>query len=185
MALQEEFIERGEVDLAKWDAMVPDVVTPERVELVPATFTDFSVKLVPITEEVDGRLLRRFVEQQVEIKKPLVWADPVYDEEGNIVDAVETPLTDEVVVPEQVVSRTHGTARLFAEMLAEGFDPRDPAQYIARLKADQALPGMPTRANWEHNALSGGEMLGRLWLATEMLAIVVMNLHERVTTLEK
>lgn len=184
MALQEEFLDRGAVDLAKWDAIVPDMVVPGRVEKVPATFTESAVELVPVTEEVDGRLVRRLVEQQVEVEKPLVWADPVYDEEGNIVDAVETRLFDEVVTPEQTFVRTHSTARLFASMLAEGFDPRDPAQYISKLKADEALPGMPTRSTWEHNSLSGGEMFNRLWLATEMLAIVVMNLHERLSAIE-
>jgi hypothetical protein len=73
---------------------------------------------------------------------------------------------------------------MFKAMIDEGFDPRDPVQYIAKLKADQALPGMPTQANWEHNSLSAGELHSRLWLATEMLALVVINLHERVARLE-
>ncbi len=183
--LQEEFLARGEVDIAKWDALAPDLVIPEHVQREPATFVYQQQQLADVVEPDElGRLVRRRVEQNVERQLPLVWAEPVYDEVGNIVDAIETPIFDEVCVPEKVIPRVHGTARLFAQMLAEGFDPRDPVQYIAKLQADHALPGMPTRETWEHNALSSGELFNRLWLATEMLAILAMNLHSRVRALE-
>lgn len=182
--MQEEFLKNGAVNLAKWDALVPDQIVPASSKEVPVTYTRTEQVRVPVVEEVDGRLVRRFEVQDRQTEEPFVWADPVYDEAGALVDVVETPVFDVVETPEQVIPRIHHTAHLFAAMLDEGFDPRDPAQYIAKLKADQALPGMPTQANWEHNSLSSGEMVSRLWLATEMLAIVVMNLHERVAALE-
>lgn len=172
MALQEEFLDQGEIDLAKWDALVPDQVVPGTREMVPVTYTLTESRPVVVIEEEDGRLVRRVVEQPVEREVPIVWAEPVYDEAGEIVDAVETPLFDEVVVPEQLVPRVHGTARLFAAMVADGFDPRDPDAYFAKMRTEEALPGMPTKATWQHNSLSAGDMMGRLWLASEMLAIV-------------
>jgi len=184
MALQAEFLKSGTVDIEKWDALVPDIVIPERRESVPLTYTITETKPVEVTKEEGGRLVRRLEVRPVERKVPVVWAEPVYDDKGTIVDAVETPLFDEVVTPEKVTPRVHGTARLFAAMLAEGFDPRDPAQYIAKLKSDQALPGMPSLASWQHNEIGSGEMFMRLWLASEMMALVTMNLHDRVSALE-
>lgn len=69
----------------------------------------------------------------------------------------------------------HAVAHQFANLLATGFDPRDPRRYIAKMLADQALPGMPTFTEWKHNELSTGEMLNKLWLAVEMLAVAWMK----------
>ena len=184
MALQDEFLRTGDVDLAKWDALVPDRVIPGRVDRMPATFMESVKTPVPVVEEIDGRLVQHIEVRQIEVERPLVWADPIYDVAGNIVDVVETPIFDEVVTPDQVIPREHELAHRFKAMIAEGFDPRDPADYVARLRADGALPGMPTMAEWKHGGLSSGELFSRLWLATEMLAIVVINLHERVAALE-
>jgi hypothetical protein len=63
----------------------------------------------------------------------------------------------------------HKLAHAFAEMI-KTFDPRDPKQYIAKMLKDGALPGMPSAKDWVHNDLSLGEMVNRLWLATELLA---------------
>jgi hypothetical protein len=63
----------------------------------------------------------------------------------------------------------HKLAHRFVEMLQD-FDPRDPDQYIARMLRDEALPGMPTVKDWQHNELSLGELHNRLWLAVELLA---------------
>jgi hypothetical protein len=64
----------------------------------------------------------------------------------------------------------HKLAHEFADMLAAGFDPRDPRNYIARMLGDEALPGMPKPVEWKHNTISTGEMITRLWLAVELLA---------------
>lgn len=94
------------------------------------------------------------------------------------------PLMRTVRTPERRFERKHHTAHLFADMLAEGFDPRDPQSYRERLLADSALPGMPTEATWQHNALGTGEIMCRLWLAAEFLALQLIHLQDRVTALE-
>lgn len=185
MALQEEFIERGEIDLDKWDAVVPNQVVPERRETIEVTYVVTEIRPVAVIEESDGRLVRRIVEQQVEREVPVVWAEPVYDEAGAIVDALETPIFDEVVVPERIIERVHGTARVFKAMIESGFDPRNPDAYFAKMRTDEALPGMPTKHDWQHNDLSSGEMLGRLWLAAEMQAIVANAMWARLLTVER
>jgi dihydrofolate reductase len=70
----------------------------------------------------------------------------------------------------------HEVAHKFAEML-KTFDPRDPEQYISKMVLDGALPGMPSVADWQHNALSVGEMYNRLWLAVELLASAFAGSH--------
>ena len=73
----------------------------------------------------------------------------------------------------------HPAAHKFAAMLDEGFDPRDPANYIARAERDEALPGMPTLDEWKHGEISTGEMISRLWLAVEMLATAWVGAYKR------
>lgn len=73
-------------------------------------------------------------------------------------------------------------------MCDDGFDPRDPAKYISKLKADEALPGMPTKVEWAkrgHNSISQSEIFMRKWLALEMLALVVINHESRISAIEK
>jgi len=169
MALQSEFLERGEIDLDKWDGMVPDQIVPESREEIPVT-VDADFETVVDERAKDGSLVRRKVIAKKRMQ--VVDFDPVWDEHGNGIDAIAVPVTQEIVTPEQIIKRTHRTARLFKGMIDDGFDPRDPEQYFARMMADEALPGMPTKATWEHNSLSIGEIAGRKWLAMEMLAIV-------------
>lgn len=191
-ALAKEFIESGKIDTDKWDAMVPDRV------LVPARIESERVEERPVTEptgEYETKLIRQkdgtYLAQKTDtpiLRTVMEWV-PVYDDKGNGVDAVHEPVVERVVVPAvnepaQTQKRRHDVAHLFKAMVDEGFDPRDPAAYIARLKKDQALPGMPTQDNWEHASLSVGEIHGRLWLASEMLALVIINLHERIVALE-
>lgn len=173
MAMAAEFLEDGRVDLNKWDAMVPDLIIPATVTTEPVLWPVLVVERVAVDEPDDnGRIVRRFEIVEREVQVPAVIADPVYDEEGTIVDGIETLLFDEVIIPEQTIVRQHRTARVFQAMLDSGFDPRDPEQYFAKMRADEALPGMPTQADWRHNDLSIGELHGREWLAMEMLAIV-------------
>lgn len=65
--------------------------------------------------------------------------------------------------------RQNGLVRRFVEM-TEQFDPRDPRAYLDYLRSARSLPGMPTQDDWQHNAMSQGELTQRLWLATELLA---------------
>lgn len=111
-------------------------------------------------------------------------ATAVYDDNSLLTCmAVEWLLTGQVNLAKwdaMSPKEYHGTGHLFVEMLHEGFDPRDPAQYIARLQRDSALPGMPTEANWTHGRLSVAELQNRLVLAVEMLAIAFIGYRDLV-----
>ncbi|MEJ8573112.1 DUF2793 domain-containing protein [Microbaculum marinum] len=177
MALQDEFLEHGTVDLEAWDAMVPDIEVPDTVEEVPVVD---EVEAEVVVRDADGSFVRRVETARVQ-RVALV---PVYDADGNGVDAIEEAVTEPLVRSGRRIRRRHEVAHLFARMLDDGFDPRDPAQYVARLRADRALPGMPRRDEWTHNGLSVGELTSRKWLALELLALVVCNHEERLTALE-
>ncbi|UJW87947.1 hypothetical protein [Devosia sp. SL43] len=181
MALASDFLRTGKVDTSFWDNMVPDWIEPARKER--RLVIQKVIKPEARYAETEGGWVRTIA--QVETDEPVLEFVPIWDEDGNGVDAIEQPVTEEIEIPEQRIPRRHELAHRFKAMVEDGFDPRDPVQYIAKLKADEALPGMPTKAEWQHNTLSSGEMFGRLWLATEMLALVVINLHERVVKLER
>lgn len=169
MAMAEEFRTKGVIDLDKWDALVPDIEIPERIETVPV-MADVEVERVVDERADDGSLVRKTItvtEQAAQIE-----LEPVWDEDGNGVDAVEHLVTEEITIPAETIHRIHGTARVFKAMCDAGFDPRDPEQYFSKMQADEALPGMPTQADWEQNGLCMGEMFSRKWLAMEMIAIV-------------
>jgi hypothetical protein len=181
-ALATEFIETGTVDTDKWDSLVPDRLVPRRIEKVPL-LEHVEIETVNRERQDDGTYLqvKGLLREQRQVRDFV----PVYDAAGNGIDAVQEPVFEnEIVHPEHVIPRRHEVAHLFKTMIDEGFDPRDPIQYIARLKREQALPGMPTQQDWQHGALSTGAIQSRLWLATEMLALVVISLHERVERLE-
>jgi hypothetical protein len=72
-----------------------------------------------------------------------------------------------------------------AELLDEGFDPRDPKQFVARMLKDEALPGMPSKRDWQQNEISTGEMISRLWLAVELLASAFAGAVARLEQVEK
>jgi hypothetical protein len=69
--------------------------------------------------------------------------------------------------------------------MVKEFDPRDPRQYIERMLQDEALPGMPTKAEWKHGQLSLGEMQNKLWLAIELMATALAGALDRIETLER
>lgn len=172
-AMSDEFRRSGKIDIAFWDSLVPDIEIPELREAVPVTV---EVEVARLVDErtADGSLVRKRV--TVKEMRELVDLEPVWDDKGRGVDAIAVPVMEEQVTPAHTIKRTHRTARIFAQMIDSGFDPRDPEAYFAKMQADEALPGMPTRGDgplqWEHNSLSIGELAGQKWLAMEMLAIV-------------
>jgi hypothetical protein len=185
MALDAEYQRTGTIDLEYWHSLVPDTV-------IPAVVEEAYVAKVPVTRSVERQRIEEaddgFVLRTVTVEEPVTMATGVWDEDGNGVGAIEVPLFDEVevpanITPEVIIPRDHAVARIFKDMIDDGFDPRDPVKYIARLRSDQALPGMPTRDTWEHNAIGQGELFSRLWLALEMLANVVVNHEERLQKL--
>jgi hypothetical protein len=183
MALSEEFISKGEINLQKWDDLVPDDVTPARKERVPRTTKVRRRQEGLVRNRETGHFTLKAEDVDVEI--PLTRLAYIHDESGILLDAIEEPIIDVVEIPEKRTPRRHELAHRFKAMCDDGFDPRDPVQYIAKLKRDQALPGMPTQADWQHNAIGTGELFCRQWLAMEMLALVVVNLHERLEALEQ
>jgi hypothetical protein len=181
MALASEFLAEGTVDTAFWDSLVPPQITPEFRRWEP--YCEERTVTETVLEEAAGGYVSRVVtttrnEQVIDLM-------PVWDEAGNGITAIEVPAMVEVVTPERIEPRQHELAHRFKAMVEDGFDPRDPSAYIAKLRADQALPGMPTKSEWQHGGMGSGELFGRLWLATEMLAIVVMNMHDRLTAIEE
>lgn len=75
-------------------------------------------------------------------------------------------------------------AHKFVEMLKD-FDPRDPSQYVKRMLRDEALPGMPTAAQWVPGEASLDGMQSRLWLAVELLATAFAGAMARIEALEQ
>lgn len=187
MALANEFHDSRTIDVDKWDAMVPDLVIPERVDVNPVMET-VSVSKAVLADTSYGKVVSIATVEDTRQAFDLI---PIYDDKGNGLDAIAQPVFETIVTPEQTIKRVHGTARLFKDMCDAGFDPRDPEQFFAKMRADEALPGMPTKADWQHNEVESGELFCRHWLATEMLAIVsnvmwnkIKDLDARISVLE-
>lgn len=183
-----EYLVEGQFDVDRWDAMVPDKIFPEERYTVPL---EEEVDGVTLTPAADGSLIAK----RERVKRPVMDRIPVFDEDGNGIDMIEEPAVEELIVPERRIKQQHRTAHLFKAMLDEGFDPRDPAQYLARLRRDRALPGMPTEAEFadrqaramdgeKSQKLSVSEKFERMWLAVELLALSFDTLHQRVEKLE-
>ncbi len=187
-ALRREFLESGTVDLDFWDATVPDIEIPEVVEDVPV-FEDVTEDARVLEDKGDCVICRT---ERRTVRREKVDIVPVVDERGAPMRdgagqpvTIERPVMETRVTPAQTITRRHEIAHLFKRMLDDGFDPREPRQYIARLTADQALPGMPTvEAFTRGPKISLTEKFERLWLALEMLALVVISQEKRITVLE-
>jgi hypothetical protein len=85
--------------------------------------------------------------------------------------------------------RQHGAARRFEVMLAEGFDPRDPENFCARMLTDRAVPGLYTEKEWRALADAGekpdiGSVQTRIMLAIDNLAVAFAGAMARITALE-
>jgi hypothetical protein len=90
-----------------------------------------------------------------------------------------------VAIPEKDDSEPHRAARYFDSMLKQGFDPRDPVQWIARMRIDKVLPGMPTEQEWNERAgqISLGEMTSRIWLTIDMLGLTIETQQGQIDAL--
>lgn len=184
-----EFVKTGKIDLAKWDAMVPDRVIPARSWTEPV-YEEFEEPA--ITRDRDGTFRVGKIKRQRQ--KTRRW--PVIDGAGNRImqlpDGAEKPipLTIEVPVeititePERREKRQHTGVRILQKMIDEGFDPRKAEQYFDRLAKDEAIPGLPTQKEWVHNGFSIGDWLCRVQVAFECLTLMVRDLHLRVRALE-
>ena len=182
-----EYLETGTFDPARWDEMVPDIVIEAQEDREPAT-EDVEVEVVEHIDEPDGSVTRR--RRTKTERRPVLERVPVYDDDGNGIDMIERPVMQRVPNSQRVIPRRHEGAHRFKAMLDEGFDPRDPVAYLKKMRADRALPGMPSEAEWTERRkggqkLSNGEIINRMWLAVELLAIAFDGLEKRVTKLER
>lgn len=82
-------------------------------------------------------------------------------------------------------SGRHGLAHSFAGMVSTDFDPRDHRSYFAKMTRDRALPGMPSQADWQHNTISVGGLIDRLWLAAELQVGALHSLSGEVDRLSE
>lgn len=181
MALAKEFRENKTVDLAKWDALVPDIEVPEAVEEVPET-EEIEEEIETFVDTDFGAIAKK---QKRKVHRQIVDLIPVYSENGSGISAIEKPATKKIRKAAHTIKRRHEIAHTFKAMLDTGFDPRDPEQYFAKMLADEALPGMPTQKTWKHNSISVGEMMSRKWLSLEILAIVSAAMWEKVKDLDQ
>lgn len=161
-----EYALTGKMDVAKWDAFVPDRVEPERT-VFESEMQDVQIASPERIKTPEGYVERIKITTE---SRPRVDLIPVWDAAGNGIGVHEEPIGKEIIVPEKRTPREHVTARYFKSLIDSGFDPRDPKQFIAKMKADRALPGMPTQEEWEHAGMSVGEIHNRLWLSVELLA---------------
>jgi hypothetical protein len=119
------------------------------------------------------------------------------DEQGGVQVLQKTRrVTDRVQIGQRLVQeartevRRHDVMHAFAKMSAEGFDPRDPANFVARMKADGAVPGLMTEAEWRDRLARGdkidmGTMQTRTFLALDNLAVAFAAVVERLEALER
>jgi hypothetical protein len=172
-----EALQAGVIDLEKWDGCVPDREVPEFVEMVDVT-EDVDVEAVELVPSDDGSYtalsMRRTVSRPVK-----VWT-PIYDENGNGIDAIEETVTERRVRPARIEHRRHEPARRFVERMHE----LDPDVFTAKWKATGALPGMPTPAEFAVHPSSTGDMIQRLWEVCELQAVHIAKLSERIKALE-
>ena len=66
----------------------------------------------------------------------------------------------------------------------EGFDPRDPKAYFDKMLADEALPGLKTKANWVPNEESNAKRTNRIILALELQTAAFKTVYEQVEALK-
>ena len=192
-----EYERTGTFDPAPWDDLVPDRETPaQEVERPRTVKRPRPVERVEMLQ--DGT--RRIVREAQLVDEPVFEMVEVVDGTGAPTGEVrQLPVTDTVTRPARTEPRRNELAHTFRAMLDDGFDPRDPAAYMAKLRAEGALPGMVTRAEWadrmtrmqagEKGVKPGvGETISRLWIALEFLAVAWMRQAEdhetRIAALE-
>lgn len=178
-----EFMKSGTVNTAMWDEFAIDHHVVENEELTPVFIEeDLPEPVVEIVGARDGTL-RQIT--RTKKKVPLMEDRDVLDENGAVVGRVKAPVVNKKVTPAKTIKRQNELAHEFKAMLDEGFDPRDPKAYFDKMLADEALPGLKTKANWVPNEESNAKRTNRIILALELQTAVVKTLYERLEALEK
>ena len=177
-----EYMKSGTVNTAMWDGYAIDVVEPEAVneELVEID-VQLSEPEVQTVRQRDGTFKR--VEITSKKATPLD-AVPVLNDRGEQVDIAWVPQTVRKVTPAKTIKRRNELAHEFKAMLDEGFDPRDPKAYFDKMLADEALPGLKTKANWVPNEESNAKRTNRIILALELQTATLKTVYEQVEALK-
>lgn len=122
--------------------------------------------------------------------------DPLTGKQSIIRPARKVVVRD--AIDETTVTK-HRTAKRHFDMIAEGFNPNDPASWVERLRTDRAVPGMPTLAEHEKrypvdpktgerqavDKYSIHERTERSALALDYMALVIASLYAEVKELRK
>lgn len=66
-------------------------------------------------------------------------------------------LVSEVIRPGYLETAKHRTAKRHFDMIAEGFDANNPLNYVARMRADKAVPGALTLEEWTRRMPQNGD----------------------------
>jgi hypothetical protein len=181
---------QGSVDIAKWDAMVPDRVTPAAESYIEKRQ---ATRQVQVKRRRYDAANARMVEETITSDEPIFDVVPVVDPQGNPVREKGQPVFDRVprmvevevapAAPETVEPRVHEPARRFAERAAMMLDPK---QYGGFWKTQGHLPSMPSPAEWEASGkkMSLGDIQQRLWETVEVQAIHIDKLLEEIEALK-
>jgi hypothetical protein len=177
-----EFMKSGTVNTAMWDEYAIDVVEPEGV-------SDLQEEVEITLDEPETQVIaqRDGTYKKIEVttkRVPVFDVKPVVDDKGAVVDTIKVPRVTKTVTPAKTIKRQNELAHEFKAMLDEGFDPRDPKAYFDKMLADEALPGLKTKANWVPNEESNAKRTNRIILALELQTAVVKTLYERLEALE-
>lgn len=177
-----EFMKSSTVNTAMWDEYAID---HEISEVVEDTLVEIDVQLsepeVRLERQRDGTFKR--VEVTSKKATPLD-AVPVLNDKGEQVDTAWVPQTIRKVTPAKTIKRQNELAHEFKAMLDEGFDPRDPKAYFDKMLADEALPGLKTKANWVPNEESNAKRTNRIILALELQTAAFKTVYEQVEALK-
>lgn len=189
MALQPEFINGLVINKTAWDRKVPDQIIDGEVSEVPV----FDLVEKSVERNTFDKSTKKFIRSQVieTVRVPRMMKAPVVDASGNsILDEnghpvmLEQQVVEVITKPGSVRKREHKMAALLSDLVAAGFDPRDPENFIRHMENTRSLPGMPTEVEWEQSKYPLGEMASRSWLAMECMALAFRGLTARVKKLE-
>ena len=178
-----EFMKSGTVNTATWDQYTADYHTSEGVieEEGGTVEIDLPEPVQEVVGQKDGTL--RLV-TKTKTRVPVLEDKPVLDDKGRQVGIAKVPKRTRTPVPEKLVKRKNELAHEFKAMLDEGFDPRDPKKYFDKMLADEALPGLKTKANWVPNEESNAKRTNRIILALELQTAAFKTVYEQVEALK-
>jgi len=177
-----EFMKTGTVNTELWDQYAIDDVRPEQIVDVPEyEEIQLDTPVMEVRGQKDGTFQAVAVSKR---KAPAMETKPVLDDKGRVVGEVKVPKIKRTVIPARTIKRQNELAHEFKAMLDEGFDPRDPKAYFDKMLADEALPGLKTKANWVPNEESNAKRTNRIILALELQTATLKTVYEQVEALK-